>query len=62
MKYFYALAVFVSVSFLELEAQNVDTLSTDRKVVLSEAVITGVREPSDTKHLSQTVSVSIGRK
>ena len=51
------IAAFALAALLQVQAQNVDTTAISRSYAIGEVVVTGTRNATDIRHLSQTVSV-----
>lgn len=53
----YLITAFALLAILQVQAQNTDTTFTTRNYSIEEVVVTGTRNATDIRHLSQTVSV-----
>lgn len=53
----YLIAAITLTALLQAQAQNADTTSITRNYAIGEVVVTGTRNATDIRHLSQTVSV-----
>lgn len=53
----YLITTIALTALLQAQAQNVDTTSVVRNYAIGEVVVTGTRNATDIRHLSQTVSV-----